>query len=482
MNRVHHYQAPPHVPLSGDFRVRIRPVGGAWEEIPVFEVNVDMHQVRQASMAYFDMEGEVEVEICCLYTAIQSSELRPRSASLIPVVAQDTLTFALHEPRKLSIEINGDRFRNLHLFANPFELQPPKPDDPDVLFVKPGIHRTDDLLRLLSEPLDATGETPAVLYFGEGAHFVEETVLRLPSGITVYLAGGAALMGSLVCDRVQDVVIRGRGMIYLAMFHRFSAFRGVRVTFSSHIRIEGIMVIDPPHYSVFLGQSEQVEIENFKSFSTRGWSDGIDMMSCKQIQLRDLFMRNSDDCVAIYGSRWDYRGDTRDVTVRDSVLWADVAHALMIGTHGDHEQGGDIIENIRYENIDILEHHEPQVNYWGAMAINAGDGNTVRNVVYSHIRVDDFEMGQLFDIRVVHNKDYNPLPGNRIENVTFEQIEYNGTKGNPPRIHGYDEERAVEGITFNRMYINGRLLTSLEDSGFDTNSFARQIQFNTGEH
>lgn len=479
MNRIHIYPAPPHIPIKGDFRVRIRPIEGIWEEVPVFEINVDMHQVRQASMAYFDMEGEVEVEISCLYTAVQRCEIRPNSTTVIPFVVHDTLTFMLNKPRKLSIEINGDRFRNLHLFANPFEDNPPQPDDSDVLFVKPGIHRPDDLLRLLSEPLEATGKKPTILYFGDGAHYVEETVLRLPSGVTVYLAGGAALMGSLVCDRVQDVVIRGRGMIYLAMFHRFSAFRGVRITFSKNIRIEGIMVIDPPHYSVFMGQSRQVEIVNFKSFSTRGWSDGIDLMSCSQILLQDLFMRNSDDCIAIYGSRWDYFGDTREVTVRDSVLWADVAHALMIGTHGDHRGGGDIIEDIRFENIDILEHHEPQVNYWGAMAINAGDSNTVRNVVYSHIRVDDFEMGQLFDIRVVQNKDYNPLPGKRIENVIFEHVEYCGTRANTPRIHGYDEKRGVEGVIFNQLYINGRLVTSLEDSGFDANSFAKQIQFNT---
>ncbi|UQZ35538.1 hypothetical protein C2I18_19635 [Paenibacillus sp. PK3_47] len=477
MNRIQFYPAPPHIPLKEDYEVRIRPAGGTWHVLPVFEVNVDMHQVRQASMACFDMEGEVEVEISCLYSVIGSCEIRPRSAGISPAAGQNTLTFMLDKPCKLSVEINGDRFRNLHLFASPFEEHPPTPDDPDVMLVKRGIHRTDDLLKQLSEPLDGTGQLPAVIYFAEGTHFIEETVLTLPSGITAYLAGGAALIGSLVCDKVQDVVIRGRGMIYLAMFHRYTAFRGIRITFSERIRIEGIMVIDPPHYSVFLGQSQKVEIENFKSFSSRGWSDGIDMMSCRQIHLRDLFMRNSDDCIAVYGSRWNYYGDTQDVTVRDSVLWADVAHAVMIGIHGDHGRGGDIVEDLRFENIDILEHHEPQPNYWGAVAINAGDGNTVKNVVFSQIQVDDFELGQLFDIRVVHNKDYNPLPGNRIENVRFEQIEYNGVNANPSRIHGYDRERAVEGITFKHMYINGRLLTSIEDSGFEVNAFAKGIKF-----
>lgn len=477
MNSVRVYPAPPHIPLRDDYRVRVRPLGGEWEDVPVFEVQVDMHQVRPASMASFDLEGEAEVEIICRNTPVQLCDIRPRSAAITPVLQQQRILFTLNRPRKLSVEINGDRFSNLHLFANPREVDPPLPEHPDVLFIKPGIHRTEDLLRLLSEPLPATGEHPAVLYFGEGTHFIEETILRIPPGLTVYLAGGAALIGSLVCDRVKDVVIRGRGMIYLSMFHRYSAFRGIRITFSEEIRIEGITVIDPPHYSVLLGQSERVYIENFKSFSTRGWSDGIDMMSCRHIRLSDLFMRNSDDCVAIYGSRWDFRGDTRDVTVEHSVLWADVAHPLMIGTHGDHRNGGDLIEQIRFDNIDILEHHEPQDNYWGALAINAGDGNTVRNVVYSRIRVEDFELGQLFDLRVVHNPDYNPVPGNRIENVTFRDVEYTGVNGRPPRIHGFDEARPVENISFNRVYINGKPLTSLEDSGFHVNASARDIRF-----
>ncbi|MGO4270710.1 glycosyl hydrolase family 28 protein [Paenibacillus sp. TAF58] len=163
--------------------------------------------------------------------------------------------------------------------------------------------------------------------------------------------------------------------------------------FSKRITVEGITIVDPPHYSIYLGSSEHVQIRNFKAFSTRGWSDGIDIMACFHIDIEDIFMRNSDDCIAVYGTRWDFYGDTRYVTVRNSVLWADVAHPIMMGTHGDHHKDGDTIEHIRFENIDILEHHEPQENYWGAMAINAGDLNTIRHVTFEDIRVEEFELG-----------------------------------------------------------------------------------------
>ncbi|ASA22158.1 glycosyl hydrolase family 28 protein [Paenibacillus donghaensis] len=471
--------APKDIPAREDFLVRVRPTGGEWQEIFVYEVKVDMHKVRPASLAFFDLEGTAEVEITCLYTAVSSISIAPASRGITCMPEGNTLRFTLDGPQKLSVEINGERFRNLHLFANPLELLPPLPEESHVLLLKPGIHRTQDILRLLDTADAASGEKPSVLYFAPGTHYIEETVLPVPSGTTVYLAGGSALVGSLVCDHVEDVVIRGRGIIYLADFHRYSAFRGVRIVFSSKVAVEGITVIDPPHYSIFIGQSSDVSISNFKAFSTRGWSDGIDIMSSTDIAVRDVFMRNSDDCIAIYGSRWDYYGDSRNISVRDSILWADVAHPLMIGIHGDHHRNGDLIENLVFENIDILEHHEPQENYWGALAINAGDRNTVRNVLYSNIRVEHIEQGQLFDVRVVQNKDYNPEPGTGIENITFRDIVFSGGMVQPSRIYGFDEQRTVDGVTFMNLVINGERVDSAETEQVLTNGFARNIVFAT---
>lgn len=466
MSSVTSYPFIKDIPLNEDFDVRVREIGGEWTPLTVYEVKVDMHEVRKASLAYFDMKGPVEVEINCKYTFVQSIIVRPLSLDIIPNHNNDRITFRLEQPSPLSIEINDERFRNLHLFANPPELNAPGMNDANVHVVKPGIHRIEWL------------ETEAdILYFAPGVHYIEETIVRVPSGKTIYIDGGAAIVGSFVCDQVRDVAIRGRGMIYLADFHRFAAFRGIRIMNSEQISIEGVMIIDVPHYSVYIGGSKHVNIKGLKSFSTRGWSDGIDIMSSSDIDIDGVFMRNSDDCIAIYGSRWGYRGDSRRIRVRNSVLWADVAHPLMIGIHGDHHADGDIIEDIRFENIDILEHHEPQPNYWGAMTINAGDGNTVRNVVYDGIRVESIEQGQLFDLRVVQNKDYNPIPGRRIEHIKFRNIDYAGGITNPSRIHGFDSERVIDGVVFENVRIGGKLIDSTEHSSLDINEFTCNITF-----
>jgi len=254
-------------------------------------------------------------------------------------------------------------------------------------------------------------------------------------------------------------------------------WRSVEINYSRNVTVEDIISIDPPHYSIHLGQSENVRIRGFKSFSIRGWCDGIDMMACRNILIEDVFLRTSDDCIAIYASRGEYKGGTANVRVNGAVLWADVAHPVMIGVHGDHEGEGDTIENIAFHHIDILEHHEPQEGYWGCLAINAGDQNTVRNVSFNDVRIEPFELGRLFDIRVFHNPKYNPVPGNRVENVYFNRVSFHGACDHPSVIAGYDADRVVTGIHFRDLRLNGRHITSPEAGNFECNAYSRNITF-----
>ncbi|WP_198175137.1 hypothetical protein [Spirosoma telluris] len=47
--------------------------------------------------------------------------------------------------------------------------------------------------------------------------------------------------------------------------------------------VDGIIVKNPQHYTVYGGQSKGITIRNLKSFSCKGWSDGIDLMSCSDV-------------------------------------------------------------------------------------------------------------------------------------------------------------------------------------------------------
>ena len=78
---------------------------------------------------------------------------------------------------------------------------------------------------------------------------------------------------------------------------------------------------------------------------------------------------------------------------------------------------------IVFQDIDILEHHEPQQDCMGCMCVNAGDRNTVRNIRFEDIYVEHMEHGRLFDLRIICGR-YNSAPGRLIENIFFKNIRF----------------------------------------------------------
>ncbi len=471
------YPVPKGAVLQEDYCLRIRSVGTEdWQELRTYRVKVDMHDVRCASMAYFDFSGKVEVEITFpkFYT-VYRVDIRPLSLGIRPEIEPKRITFVLDKPVNLSVEVNRDRFHNLHLFAGALEELPDKAGD-NVLTVSGSLERPGFLGDEVSRQLEAMPEG-RMLYVEPGIYYIGECIWRLPSHTHIYLEGGAVLIGGLALEHGEGLHISGRGILYLADFARFSSINGIRLNHSRDIVIENLIFINPPHYTVSLGGCENVTLRNLKSFSCEGWSDGLDMMSCRKILAEGCFLRTSDDCVAIYGSRWDNYGGSREVTVRNMTLWADVAHPTMIGVHGDHREEGDVIEEVLFENIDVLEHHEFQPGYLGVLAINAGDKNLVRNVTYRDIRIEPFEHGKVLDFQVKWNKDYNPAPGRGIRNILLENVQViTGDGEEPSVIAGYSGEFPVEDVRIRDFYRDGAKARSLEEAGIVVGDFAENVR------
>lgn len=477
MNRVITYPVPKGASVIEDYIVRVREINGEWKEIKTYKVKVDMHKVREASMAYFDFKGEAECQIECLKAEPKEVLIRPLSKEVKGSINGNCITFFLSNPMNLSIEVNGDRFHNLHLFAgdiieSDFDLSSPK-----VLALhgdKDGVitHSMEEITKQLEEMGHG-----AILYFGPGVHNMEPKTCHLPSYSRVYIDGGAVVMGSFIARDSQYVIIEGRGVIYLGNMAKTTYLRGIELIYAKHVSVSGVTIINPAHYSILMGSCYDVTIDNVKTFSCEGWSDGFDMMGCSNVRVRNSFLRNSDDCIAIYGQRGEFKGDAHNIQVLDSVLWADVAHPINIGTHGDSWNHGNIISDLLFSNIDILEQHELQDDYLGCMAINPGDKNTVKDVVFDNIRIEQFERGKLFDLQVKHNEKYNPAPGNKIENITFSNITYNGEGEFPSHINGFDSVKTVENIKFINLKINGKHILSAKEGNIQIGEYTKNITF-----
>jgi hypothetical protein len=403
---------------NDDFTVKVRKPGGKWQNLYEYNVKVDevhgaYNHVENATMCSFDFSGAVDVAVTFNKGKISNARVRPLSYDIKHEIKGNTLYFKLSKPHNLSVEVNGDIFHNLHLFANQIET-----------FV-PNIKDTN------------------LIYFGPGIHHLKNNKLYVPSGKTVYLAGGAVLMGQVLFDHVHNARLLGRGMIAP------SVKMGVHIAYSKNIIIEGIVCTQ-----CATGGSDSVIIRNVKAISYYGWGDGMNVFASNNVLFDGVFCRNSDDCTTVYGTRLGFTGGCNHILMKNATLWADVAHPILIGTHGNALHP-DTLQNIEYNNIDILDHNEMQVDYQGCMSIDAGDNNFIRNVKFENIRVEDFRRGQLVNLRVFFNKKYCKAPGRGIENALFKNITYTGQHAELSIIDGYDKSRIVNDITFENLVING---------------------------
>lgn len=453
------------LPASQDYSVEVRAKAGEeWQQVEVLRCEVDLDKVESASFAQFDMEAPVELRVACHRTQGSSLSLavvRPLSLHIQAVQpAPDTLLFTLDHPAYLSIEFDGERKHNLHLFANPMEQERYRGNEADC--INWGGTKSHDVFM----------KNARLIYFGPGVHKPKDLPgdeIKIPSNTTVYIAPGAVIKAKLCVDHARNVRIVGRGIIDHPL-------RGIEITHSRNVTVEGLTILNPQHYTVYGGQSDSITLRDLKSFSCKPWSDGIDLMSCSDVTIDNVFLRTSDDCIALYNHRWWFWGDTRNVTVTRAVLWADVAHPINMGTHGDDKSAeGEKIENVTFRNIDILEEDEDCDPYRGVMAISCGDKNRIEDVLFDSIRVEPIEEGRLFNLQVMFNETYNQQPGGSIRNITFRNITFTTGSGTlyPSWIKGYDATHRVSGIHFENVVIDGRPLKDIKD--FETNSFVDDV-------
>lgn len=437
------YKTPKGVALNSDFKVLVRMGVAAWSPLSTYQAKVvqeiNARNVPQnTSFCYFDCSGEAELSVIYHKGPIKEVKIRPLSYGIKPKIAGNKIAFSLKTNQNVSVEVNGDIFHNLQVFSNSIETNKPLASDTNVIYYGPGFHQAGKV--------------------------------KLASNKVVYIAGGAVVQGSFLISHVQNVRILGHGI--LTQLAEISSEKPgskplpkqdggrndmLTVEFAKNVVIDGPIVL-PHKYSVLVGQSSGVTIRNLKSFSSEGWGDGIDIFCSTDVLVDHVYMRNSDDCIAIYGHRWQYYGDVRNITVQNSTLWADVAHPILAGTHGNTDQP-ELLEKMNFVNIDILNQHENQIDYQGCLSLNPGDSNTIRDVHFENIRIENILKGQLVNLRVVYNRKYNTSAGKGIENVYFKDISYHGSKYNLSVISGYDEARGIKNIVFENLRINDQLIT-----------------------
>ena len=443
LHEVYTFAAPEGAPLKHDYDVFIQPRGAKeWTKIDTYMAKVNApvgdnkHRVSEISYSVFDFTGDVFVRVVCHNKKYQSVKVRPDYKGVIANVQSDsTVQFLLFQPENVSVEFDGDITNNLLIFTS-----------------KP-VATADEARK------QAKKDRRDFVYYGPGL-YTDDTI-RVKSNTTLYLAGGAYFTGTFAINDAENVSILGRG---IARPPR--GYEGCHVHRSKNVLIDGLVVNTCP-----VGGSNGVTLHDVRSISHPGWGDGLNVFASSNVLFDRVFCRNSDDCTTAYATRKGFEGSVRNVRMTNSTLWADVAHPIFIGLHGNatesehlrtHPELGDTIEGLVYENIDILCQSEPQVDYQGCLAINCGDNNLVRNVLFDNIRVENLHQGCLLHVKVGWNDKYCAAPGRGVENITFRNIRQTISAPLLPSplsiINGYAPDRAVRNITFEGLKINGRTL------------------------
>ncbi|MCY7293579.1 MAG: hypothetical protein LH615_15485, partial [Ferruginibacter sp.] len=134
-----------------------------------------------AAYCSFDINDAVEITIKA-NRDIKWVDIRPLALDIKPIFKDSTIHFKLSKPAQLSIELNGSIKMPLFIFANPPEKNKPNKNDANVLFFEAGkIH-----------------------YPG---------IINLQSNQTLYVEGGAVVVGVVKANHAKHIRIAGRGIL-----------------------------------------------------------------------------------------------------------------------------------------------------------------------------------------------------------------------------------------------------------------------------
>jgi len=484
------YPAPDKSLLSTDFTMQLD-----GKDVPVYLAKVapadaagrtsamddklnTANYFEKAAFAYFDLGGPVTVTVSYA-VPVRSARVLPANAGVAAAIKAGKVQFTISRPGNLTLEVNGDTVRSLHIFANPVETDAPQPHAANVLYLAPGSHTAGQL----NAPAGKT-----VIYFAPGMHTIESFVVH--DGQTLYIAGGAVVRPVIAAAEPFSNIKASRGNVELKLYKQPAIslsgsnvkLRGRGIIDSSltrgkyplriqgqDISLEGVILQDAGTWSMPMWYSDHVSVTNLKLINYRANSDGMDIVSSRDVNVENCFIRTLDDVITLKSIAKDpntrAEGDTvRRVTVQNNVFWSEVAHALTIGTQVEAN-----INTITFSNNDIIH----SLGRTDELSVDLSGSGEVGNVRFENIRID--ASGNPYDKNGV-----NPLialmitksatwqragdlarPLGKMRGVLFSNVAVTSKTASKVQIRllGADDTSNIQDVKFEHVTFNGQPLS-----------------------
>ena len=465
-----------------------------------YSVTVDGQPVfvtryKDISYAHFAFSGVVTVNVVAT-NKVSSYTISPHSYNVSASTNGQALSFSLSQPRKLILGINS--LEPLFLFADTPESNPPQLGQPNVVNVGTyaGVDTNGNTTctAAIQSAIDAASSIGGVAFFPAGKYMTG--TLKLKSNMTLYLAPGALIQGThvtsdypldpgqtesgtggktmtfsrlILIGECTNVTITGRGVIDgdgKALRANGRAANLIRVRSASNVLVDGVILRDSAAWGNHILHSEYVTYRNVKLIhdTSNSNTDGIDPDASQHVTIEDVFMRCSDDNVAVKST--DNSGllqDVDDVTVNGCVLWTKKS-ALKVGT----ETLSTNIQNLLFENNDII--HADR-----ALTIYIEDGTTYENGTYTNNRAEYIggdNTQRIFDWSITDRSGVGSVSNILVQNFSAESFSPHNSA-----LAGFNSTHEISGVVFKNLWIAGQLRMSLSDARITTNSYVTNVTF-----
>mgnify|MGYP004670343989 FL=1 len=408
------------------------------EDIPVselYQVKVNGKEQRVYHTEFFDFvsfleENEkAEVEIT-VNEPFQKAVIRP-TASQIPFEEDgNKISISLPAGKRVTLELDD-------------KLESP-------LYILPG--------KYVQKPENAT-------YVFESGKAYNVGCLQLKSDETVYIEYGAVVSGRIYSRMADRVRILGNGILYGGNWHAWDengAEQLIVPVLGEDIEIRGITLLDGGSWHIVPVACKNVLIEDVNVLGKVITGDGVDIVGCENVVLRNCFIRANDDCISIKAVEFqDPSGctDVKNILVEDCIFWnAEFGNTLEIG----YETRCDEISDVVFRNCDVVHCQYEGNQSGGVLTIHNADRAHVHDIVYENIRIEDAQE-KFIDIKTLDSKYSRDRERGMVNDIFFKNIEI--TEGAFPVsiIRGFEMKNEVcrpHGFYFDNVVIHGEKVMS----------------------
>jgi polygalacturonase len=265
-------------------------------------------------------------------------------------------------------------------------------------------------------------------YFEPGEHYIDE--LHLKDGESIYAAGGAVLKMHVRADKASNLKIAGRGIFDTSEIGSKKR-RQLRFIEGRNIELCDITLVGAIDWAIVPIACENVSVSGVNVISWEVNGDGIDVVGCKDVTVRDSFFHCADDCLCVKANDYDDdRGNTNceNVLFERCILWnTRPGNAMEVGFETRCEE----IKNVTFRDIDVLHCEYEGWMSGGVFTIHNGDRANIHHINYENIRVENAEQ-KLFDLKVLHARYSKDKERGYISDITARGIYVNGKL--PPSI------------------------------------------------